>query len=86
VRRTVPPSAEIEEPIDQRPAVGVGENPRTPKTPGSPVVQHRAFEAEIPGVERSETDRRTCEGNENMSHLSAPSCSERSTRRRSPSG
>jgi hypothetical protein len=28
VRRTVPPSAEIEEQIDQLLAVGVGENPR----------------------------------------------------------
>jgi hypothetical protein len=28
VRRTVPPSAEIEEQIDRLPAVGVGENPR----------------------------------------------------------
>jgi putative transposase len=51
VRRTVPPSAEIEEPIDQRLAVAVGENPRASLSElarlGARLIIQRAVEDEF---------------------------------------
>jgi hypothetical protein len=51
VRRTVPPSAEIEEQIDRLLAVGVGENPRESLSelakPGARLIIQRAVEDEF---------------------------------------
>src|SRR5438132_5821680 len=63
VRRTVPPSAEIEEQIDQLLAVGVGENPRESLSGlaklGARLIIQRAVEDEFDAwLGRARYDRR----------------------------
>ncbi|TME93735.1 MAG: hypothetical protein E6I52_23880, partial [Chloroflexi bacterium] len=63
MRRTVPPSAEIEEQIDQLLAVGVGENPRQSLSSlaklGARLIIQRAVEDEFDAwLGRARYDRR----------------------------
>ena len=67
MRRTVPPSAEIEEQIDQLLAVGVGENPRESLSElaklGARLIIQRAVEDEFDAwLGRARYERRAAAG------------------------
>src|SRR4249919_3170443 len=75
VRRTVPPSAEIEEQVDRLLAVGVGESPRESLSElarlGARLIIQRAVEDEFDAwLGRARYERRPCDQGEERSEES----------------